>query len=51
MQRAEEDKEALQQIKACFPDLAVVGVYAKPFFGDEGEFLCYSKSINENSIS
>lgn len=51
MQRAKEDKEALRQIKACFPDLAVVGVYAKPFFSDEGEFICYSKSIKENAIS
>lgn len=51
MQRAKEDKEALRQIKTCFPDLAVVGVYAKPFFSDEGEFICYSKSIKENAIS
>ena len=51
MQRTIEDKEALRQLKACFPNVAVVGVYAKPFFNDEGEFICYSKSINENVIS
>jgi hypothetical protein len=51
MQRTIEDKEALRQLKACFPDVAVVGVYAKPFFNDEGEFICYSKSINENVLS
>lgn len=51
MQRIEEDKEALEQIKTCFPDLAVVGVYAQPFFSDEGDFICYSKSIQDNSMS
>lgn len=51
MQRIEEDKEALEQIKTCFPDLAVVGVYAQPFFSDEGEFVCYSKSIQDKSMS
>lgn len=51
MQRTIEDKEALRQLKACFPNVAVVGVYAKPFFNDEGEFICYSKSINENVLS
>ena len=51
MQRAQEDKEALRQIKDCFPNLAVVGVYANPFFSDGGEFKCYSQSIVENSAS
>lgn len=51
MQRAKEDKEALQQIKACFPHLAVVGVYAEPCLGNEGEFICYSKSIDESMVS
>ena len=51
MQHAKEDKEALQQIKACFPHLAVVGVYADPCFGNEGEFIRYSKSINESMVS
>lgn len=43
MQHAKEDKEALQQIKACFPHLAVVGVYADPCFGNEGSLFATVK--------
>ena len=51
MQHAEEDKEALRQIRACFPHLSVIGVNAKPFFSEKGEFVSYSHSIKEQSVS
>lgn len=51
LQHTAEDKEALKQIKACFPNHAVVGVYAEPYFSNEGKFYSYSRSIKENSLS